>query len=108
MIPPGVGIAVTGASVQHIGASLCLNSDPPPLQSLPLAAILPLRWHHAIHTISNSLPNMARVTLVAQFFLNVIYIYINYFSWPFITKVIFSVLFFLCPGAIHICSHPTN
>ncbi len=31
MIPPGVGSAVTGASVQHIGASLCLNSDPPPL-----------------------------------------------------------------------------
>lgn len=56
MIPPGVGSAVTGASVQHIGASLCLNSDPPPLQSLPLAAILSLRWHHVIHTISNSLP----------------------------------------------------
>lgn len=39
----GVGSAVTGASVQHIGASLCLNSDPPPFQSLPLAANLPLR-----------------------------------------------------------------
>lgn len=62
----GVGSAVTGASVQHIGASLCLNSDPPPLQSLLLAAILPLRWHHAIRTISSTLPNMVRVTLVAQ------------------------------------------
>lgn len=67
MIPPGVGSVVTGASVQHIGASLCLNSDPPPHQSLPLAAILSLRWHHVIHTISISLPNMVRVTLVVLF-----------------------------------------
>lgn len=97
----GVGSAVTGASVQHIGASLCLNSDPPPLQSLLLAAILPLRWHHAIRTISSTLPNMVRVTLVAQIccFLNTL---------PLITKVIFSLLFFLLSWGIHIYPLPTN
>lgn len=101
MIPPGVGSAVTGASVQHIGASLCLNSDPPPLKSLPLAAILSPRWHHVIHTISNSLPNMVRVTLVVLFGRNTLLFKKHYTRYFF-----HSVLPVSC--SVYNYPHPTN